>query len=149
MQWPHSTHAHSMASTAPSDWYSEVIIVHICVFQSTLLGFQVTSTSQTVLVILRMAGRFPDRLLILLSISVGFLGLSCSCWSTLRDGILVEKDDLGMTGSRTFVGTWWKLPCSPNFSYFLFKEKSQVIFPSWHLVSNGKSGTLKRGKGQC
>ena len=45
MRWPHSTHAHSIASTAPTDQYSEVIIVHTCVFQSTLLGFQVTFCS--------------------------------------------------------------------------------------------------------
>ena len=43
MGWPHSTHTHSTASTAPTDWYSEVVIVHTCAFQSTLLGCQVTS----------------------------------------------------------------------------------------------------------
>ena len=49
-----------MASTAPTDSYSEVIIVHTCTFQSTLLGCQVTSTdvAQTVLVKLTMAGLF-------------------------------------------------------------------------------------------
>ena len=35
-------HAHSMVSTAPTDYYSEVVIVHACTFQSTLLGCQVT-----------------------------------------------------------------------------------------------------------
>ena len=39
------THVHSMAFTAPTDQYSEVIIVHSCAIQSTLLGFQVTLTS--------------------------------------------------------------------------------------------------------
>ena len=29
----------------PTDYYSEVIIIHTCTFQSTLLGFQVTSMS--------------------------------------------------------------------------------------------------------
>ena len=31
------------ASTAPTDWYSEVVIVHVCTFQSTLLSCQVIS----------------------------------------------------------------------------------------------------------
>ena len=38
----HSTCAHSVASTTPTDSYSEVVIVHTCTFQSTLLGCQVT-----------------------------------------------------------------------------------------------------------
>ena len=38
-----STHAHSTASTSPSD--GKVIIVHACAFQSTLLGCQVISMS--------------------------------------------------------------------------------------------------------
>ena len=45
IRWPHSTRAHSMASTAPTDSYSEVGIVHVSTFQSTLLGCQVTSMS--------------------------------------------------------------------------------------------------------
>ena len=45
MQWPHSTHPHSGVSTAPTDYYSEVVIVHTCAFQSTLLGCQVTLMS--------------------------------------------------------------------------------------------------------
>ena len=43
IQLPHGTHAHSMTSTALSDSYSEVVIVHTRAFQSTLLGCQVTS----------------------------------------------------------------------------------------------------------
>ena len=43
MQQSHSTHAHSTASPAPSDQYSEVVIVHACTFQYALLGCQVTS----------------------------------------------------------------------------------------------------------
>ena len=39
---PHNTHAHSIVSTAPTDLYSEVVIVHTCAFQSTLLSCQVT-----------------------------------------------------------------------------------------------------------
>ena len=46
---PHSTHAHLRASTAPTDWYSEVVIVYTCAFQSTLLGCQVTSVSHKLL----------------------------------------------------------------------------------------------------
>ena len=38
MQWPHSACAHAIASTAPTNKYSEVIIVHTCAFQSTLLA---------------------------------------------------------------------------------------------------------------
>ena len=30
----------------PTDWYGEVVIVHTCAFQSTLLGCQVTSMSR-------------------------------------------------------------------------------------------------------
>ena len=45
MRCPHSAHAHSAASTTPTGEYSEVIIVHTCAFQSTLLGCQVTSMS--------------------------------------------------------------------------------------------------------
>ena len=37
-----STHAPSTESTAPTDQYREVVIVHTCAFQSTLLGCQVT-----------------------------------------------------------------------------------------------------------
>ena len=37
MRQPHSTRAHSTASTAPTDWYSEVVIVHTCALQSALL----------------------------------------------------------------------------------------------------------------
>ena len=44
--WPHSTHAHSLVSPAPTDWYSEVTTVHTCAFRSTLLVCQVTSMSQ-------------------------------------------------------------------------------------------------------
>ena len=44
---PHSTHAHSMASNTPTDEYNEVLIVHTCTFQSTLLGCQVTSMCHT------------------------------------------------------------------------------------------------------
>ena len=43
MWQPHSTHAHLTLSTTPTDQYSEVIIVHACAFQSTLLGCQVKS----------------------------------------------------------------------------------------------------------
>ena len=35
---PHSTHAHSTVSTAPTDQYSEVVIVHACAFQSLSLA---------------------------------------------------------------------------------------------------------------
>ena len=42
---PQSAHAHSMVSTAPTDWYSEFIIAHTCAFQPTLLGCQVTLMS--------------------------------------------------------------------------------------------------------
>ena len=42
MQWPHSTHAHSMVSATSTDEYSKVVIVHTCAFQSTLLHCQVT-----------------------------------------------------------------------------------------------------------
>ena len=31
-----------VASTTPTDWYSEVVIVYARTFQSTLLGYQVT-----------------------------------------------------------------------------------------------------------
>ena len=34
---------HMLAELAPTDWYSEIIIVYTCAFQSTLLGCQVTS----------------------------------------------------------------------------------------------------------
>ena len=37
----HTIHTHSPMSIAPTDLYSEVIIVHTCVFLSTLLGCQV------------------------------------------------------------------------------------------------------------
>ena len=45
MWWPHSTHAHSMMSAASTDYYSEVVTVLTCAFQSTLLVCQVTSMS--------------------------------------------------------------------------------------------------------
>ena len=45
MWWSHSTHAHSVVSTTPTDSYSEVILVHTCTFQSSLLGCQVTLMS--------------------------------------------------------------------------------------------------------
>ena len=49
LKWqPQSTHAHSKVSTAPTDLYSEVIIVHACAFRSTLLGCQVTWMSYKV-----------------------------------------------------------------------------------------------------
>ena len=38
MQWPHSTPVPSKVSTTPTNQYSEVIIVHACVFQSTVLA---------------------------------------------------------------------------------------------------------------
>ena len=43
MWWPHSTHAHSTAFTAPLS-SAVKLIVHVCAFQSTLLGCQVTLT---------------------------------------------------------------------------------------------------------
>ena len=43
----------------PTDWYNEVIIVHTCAFQSTLLGCQFVT--QTVLIILTMVGYFPVK----------------------------------------------------------------------------------------
>ena len=52
------THGHSMTSTAPTDQCSEVVIVHTCAFQFTLLGS--VDVLQTVLIILTMAGLFPD-----------------------------------------------------------------------------------------
>ena len=49
-----------MASTASTDWYSEVvIIVHTCAF--SLLSLAVIDVAQTILVILTMAGLFPDK----------------------------------------------------------------------------------------
>ena len=60
MQWAHSTHFHSTASTAPTDQYSEVVIVHICslVHPGWLPGYiNVTHT----VIILTMAGLFLDR----------------------------------------------------------------------------------------
>ena len=49
-----------MASTVPTDYYSETVIVHACIFQSTLLGCQVTSISSKPFS-LTMGGLFPDR----------------------------------------------------------------------------------------
>ena len=52
-----------MASTAPTDQYSEVVIVHVCAFvpvHSPWLPGD-TDVGQTILVILTMAGLFPDR----------------------------------------------------------------------------------------
>ena len=56
MCWPHSTHAHSMVSTAPIDYYSEVIIVPACVFSPWLPGYM--DVLQTFLVILTMTVLF-------------------------------------------------------------------------------------------
>ena len=60
MQWPHSTHPHSGVSTAPTDYYSEVVIVHTCAVHSPWLPGYI-DVAQTVLIILQMAGLFLDR----------------------------------------------------------------------------------------
>ena len=39
----HTVHMLTQVSTAPTDQYSEVVTIHTCTFQSTLLGCQVTS----------------------------------------------------------------------------------------------------------
>ena len=42
MWWPHSTRAHSMVPATFAVYYSEVLAVHACTFQSTLLRCEVT-----------------------------------------------------------------------------------------------------------
>ena len=55
-------HTQSTNSTTPTDWYSEVVIVHTCAFQSALLSCQVTQMScKPSLFILTVAGFFRDR----------------------------------------------------------------------------------------
>ena len=60
MQRPHSTHAHSTASTAPRDQYSEVVTVHVRTpaLSPWLPGY--IDVVQTILVILTIVGIFPD-----------------------------------------------------------------------------------------
>ena len=60
-------HAHSTVSAAPTDQYSELVIVPTCTSQSTRLGCQVTSmVTKTVLVILTMADFFQTDLIYVL-----------------------------------------------------------------------------------
>ena len=62
MQRPYSTYLYSTASTAATDWCSEVVHcsrMRIPLHSPWLPGY--TDVIQTVLIILRVAGLFPDR----------------------------------------------------------------------------------------
>ena len=66
MWWPHSTHAHSTASTDPHwlvQWSHHCSHIGIPVHSPWLLGY--INVMQTILVILTMVGLFPDWPLIL------------------------------------------------------------------------------------
>ena len=58
----HTVHVltQQVASTTPTDYYSEVVIVHTCAVHSPWLPGYI-DVAQTVLIILTMAGLFLDR----------------------------------------------------------------------------------------
>ena len=60
----HSTHAHSLASTTPTDYYAEVIIAHACALQATLLDCQVTAMSCKALSFLNSGWTFSRQTII-------------------------------------------------------------------------------------
>lgn len=77
-------------------------------------------------------------------------GHRCSCWSTLRGGVLTSGgrwfwDDRNKPIPGCFLGHQWKRSCS--LAFLVKREESG--HRSLVSVSNGKSGTLGKGHRQC
>ena len=86
MQQPHSTHAHSTAFTAHTDYSNGVVVVHACAIQSTLLGYQVTSVSCKPFLLYWQWLDLLQTDFIYLSILISLLSenMSWSLWNFLR-----------------------------------------------------------------
>ena len=117
MQWPHSIHAHSRAPTTPHwlvQWSHHCSHMSILVHSLCLPGY--TDVAQPILVILTMAGLFPDRPHI---------------FNSLDDTNM--KPGLGSTGLERCGGQSWgpHVPCKDfvggfkRFFTYLFLERGR------------------------
>ena len=120
MWGPHSTHAHSMVSTAPltSTVKSSLFIP---VLSSWLPGY--INVMQTILIILTMAGLFPNRPCFLISVILRLTSIHFCNVKNLEKIDWMQKGQLRVTMEINFLMIKHLL-CGRNNQKLLFLEKN-------------------------